>query len=61
LALVVDELRVANWQRSKNARAHNRPKPISPLAKAKPIGHTDRSSAEVQAYLARLNPPHPAA
>lgn len=57
LALVVDELRVANWQRSKDgSKGRNRPTPISPLGKKKPIGHTDRSPAEVQAYLARLNP-----
>lgn len=58
LALAVDELRTANWQRTKDgAKNRNRPKPISPLKKApgKQIGKTDRSPAEVAAYLQRLH------
>ena len=57
LAFVVDELRTANWQRSKDgSKNRNRPKPISPLrtASGKRIGKTDRSPAEVKAYLDRL-------
>lgn len=59
LALVVDDLRLANWQRSRDgARNRNRPKPISPITQKQlpRTGHTDRSPGEVQAYLRRLNP-----
>jgi hypothetical protein len=58
LALVVDELRLANWQRS-GTKKRKRPKPISPLAAKTGVRHgrTDRSPVEVQAYLAALNPP----
>jgi hypothetical protein len=57
LFMVVDELRVANWQR--RGKRSNRPKPISPLAKkGKRYGHTDRSPEEVAAYLARFDPAH---
>jgi hypothetical protein len=59
LAMVVDELRVANWQRSKDgARNRNKPKRISPLAKmpGHRYGRTDCSPDEVIAYLRRLNP-----
>jgi len=57
LALVVDELRIANWQRT--GRRRGRPKPISPLATAKRqqrIGRTTRSPAEVLAVLRRVGP-----
>lgn len=58
LALVHDQLAVANWQRTKaGSKGRNKPKPISPLAsRAKRYGKTDRSPEEVKAYLARLNP-----
>lgn len=59
LALIVDELRVANWQRSKDgARNRNRPKRISPLTKkpGRRYGRTSRTPEEVAAYLQRLNP-----
>lgn len=58
LALVLDELRTANWQRTKDgAKGRNRPKPISPLRKApgKRIGRTDRSPAQIAAWLDRLH------
>lgn len=54
--LLVDELRVANWQRTKDGqKGRNKPKPISPLAKKPGIrtGRTDRTPAEVQKLLAR--------
>lgn len=54
--LAVDELRTANWQRSKDGQKNrNKPKPISPLAKQPGIrtGRTDRSPADVQRMLAR--------
>ncbi|MDX3555279.1 DUF5361 domain-containing protein [Streptomyces europaeiscabiei] len=56
LFLAVDELRTANWQRTKDGqKGRNRPKPISPLATKPGIrtGRTDRSPREVQALLAR--------
>lgn len=56
---MVDELRIANWQRSKNgAKGVNRPKRISPLAKkqGKRYGKTDKSPAEVLEALAHLRP-----
>lgn len=59
LAMVVDQLAVANWQRSKDgSRGRNRPKPISPLAKNRGTRHgkTTRSPDEVIAHLRRLNP-----
>lgn len=55
LALVFDQLALANWQRT--GKKANRPKPISPLAKrGKRWGKTDRPPDEVKAFLARLNP-----
>ncbi|MER7833474.1 DUF5361 domain-containing protein [Streptomyces sp. NPDC095602] len=57
--LLLDELRIANWQRSKDgAKGRNRPKPTSPLAQGAGvrIGRTDRSPAEVQALLAQYGP-----
>lgn len=59
LALVHDQLALANWQRSRDGRRNqNRPKPLSPLSKpaGTRYGKTDRSPEEVIAYLARLNP-----
>lgn len=57
--MIVDELRVANWLRSKDgAKGRNRPKRISPLAK-KPgtrIGRTTRSPREVMDLLRRIGP-----
>lgn len=57
LAMVVDELRLANWQRTKEgSKNRNRPKPISPLApKGRRIGKTNKSFAEVKDYLDRLH------
>lgn len=56
LALIVDELRVANWQRT--GKRTGRPKRISPLARTREtrIGRTDRSPAEVLAVLRRVGP-----
>lgn len=57
LALIHDHVAVANWQRQKNARRRQRPKPLSPLAKrGKQYGKTDRDPDEVKAYLARFGP-----
>ncbi|MEU2180116.1 DUF5361 domain-containing protein [Streptomyces thermolilacinus] len=57
--LVLDELRIANWQRSRDgAKGRNRPRPTSPLAKSTGVrtGRTDRSPADVQALLAQYGP-----
>jgi hypothetical protein len=56
LAIAVDRLTAANWQRSKaGQKGTNRPKPISPLAKRGiSYGRTDRDPEEVKAFLARL-------
>lgn len=60
LFLILDELRVANWQRSKDGQKNrNRPKRSSPLAqKPKKVGSVDeeRSDADVAAMLARYGP-----
>jgi hypothetical protein len=59
LFLTVDDLRVANWQRTKDAqRGRNRPKPISPLAKKPGVhtGRTDKTPGEVQRMLVRYGP-----
>lgn len=59
LALVHDQLAVANWQRSKDgAKGRNRPKPLSPLRKpaGARYGKTDKSPDEVKALLARYGP-----
>lgn len=59
LALVHDQLAVANWQRSKDgSKGRNRPKPLSPLAK-KPAtetryGRPQVSQTEVLSMLRRL-------
>ena len=59
LALIIDELRIANWQRTKDgAKGHNRPKPFSPLVKKagqKKYGKTNLSNAEVIDYLDKLH------
>lgn len=60
--MVVDELRIANWQRTKEGRkGTNSPKRISPLAKkpGKRYGRTNKSPTEVIAVLARLRPRQP--
>lgn len=54
LMLIIDTLREANWQRSKDgSKNRNRPKPVSPLAKrGKRIGNANgRSNTEVLALL----------
>lgn len=59
LALIHDQLAIANWQRSRDGqRGSNRPKPISPLAAKNQTryGKTDRDPEEVKAFLRRLNP-----
>ncbi|MDH2392311.1 DUF5361 domain-containing protein [Streptomyces sp. HNM0663] len=59
LYLAVDELRQANWQRSKDGtKGRNRPKPLSPLARrpGKRTGRTDLQPAQVQQLLAGLGP-----
>lgn len=59
LFLVVDELRVSNWLRTKDGpKGRNRPKRLSPLARpvGKKTGRTDRSPREVAALLARYGP-----
>jgi hypothetical protein len=64
LALAVDELRTANWMRSKDgAHNRNRPKPISPMSKrgGKRYGKTDRPPHEVMALLERYGPKKAAA
>lgn len=56
--MIVDELRTANWQRSKDGtKNRNRPKRISPLARKPGIryGRTSRPTEEVIAYLDRLH------
>ncbi|MET9953504.1 DUF5361 domain-containing protein [Streptomyces sp. NPDC006339] len=60
LFLSLDELRVANWLKSKDgAKGRNRPKPVSPLARKPGLrtGRTDRSPAEVMALLRRHRTP----
>ncbi|WP_049566890.1 DUF5361 domain-containing protein [Streptomyces sp. SBT349] len=61
LFLVVDELRLATWLRTKDgAKGRNRPKRISPLAKPEGTRHGSipqgRTPAEVRALLARHGP-----
>lgn len=58
LALIHDQLAVANWQRA-GGRKSKRPKPISPLLR-RPVtkyGQTSRTPEEVKAYLAQFGPP----
>jgi hypothetical protein len=59
MALAVDALRIANWQRSKDGQKGTRkPKPISPLARRggrnEQYGKTTADPDEVKAYLGRL-------
>jgi hypothetical protein len=57
LFLAVDELRTANWQRTKDGQKNrNRPKPFSPLAKkpGKRTGRTDRDPAAVMRLLKKV-------
>ena len=62
LFLVVDELRVANWQRSKDgSKGRRKPKRISPLAqgeeRSESYGNTEgREPEEVASMLARFGP-----
>lgn len=59
LMLVLDELRTANWQRSKHGqRGTNRPTRVSPLAKSSGarFGGTSRPPEQVAAYLASIGP-----
>ncbi|MFE5021397.1 DUF5361 domain-containing protein [Streptomyces sp. NPDC056690] len=59
LMLVLDELRVHTWQRTKDgSKGRNRPKPVSPLAHrpGARTGRTTRRPAEVRALLARHAP-----
>lgn len=61
LALVHDQLAIANWQRSKDgSKGRNRPKPVSPLAKQRGgsirHGRTDQSPEQVKALLATRGP-----
>lgn len=54
LYLALDELRTANWQRTKDGQKNrNRPKPVSPLAKkpGKRTGRTDKEPADVMRLL----------
>ena len=58
LALLFDQLAIANWQRSKDGK-HNRarPKPLSPLAgNKKRYGRTNRDPQQVMAFLASIGP-----
>jgi len=57
LMLILDELRVANWQRSKHGqKGTNRPQRVSPLARKPGVryGRTDRPPEQVAAYLASI-------
>lgn len=61
LFLLVDELRIANWQRSKDgSRGTNRPKRISPLAQPKGTVYGGKPSKwtdeQKRAYLDRIGP-----
>lgn len=59
LALVHDQLAIANWQRTKDgSKGKRKPRPISPLAKrGQRHGKVDRSPDEVKRYLAQFGPP----
>jgi hypothetical protein len=62
LFLAVDELRVANWLRTKDGvKGRNRPPRLSPLARpaGRRSGRTDRAPHEVAALLARYGPARP--
>lgn len=56
LALAVDAMRIANWQRSKDgSKASKRPKPISPLAQQKkPMQRGDTGGQSRAAVVAIL-------
>jgi hypothetical protein len=57
--LLLDELRTANWQRTKDGQKNrNRPKPASPLAKKRGIrtGRTDQDPADVMRLLKKVGP-----
>lgn len=54
LALILDELRNANWQRS--GKKSGRPKPVHPLPVPKRSTGQERSFEEIAAYLDQFNP-----
>lgn len=60
LALVHDQLAIANWQRSKDGvKGRNRPTPLSPLARQQRgvrWGRTSRNPEQVKALLAQIGP-----
>lgn len=59
LFLAVDELRHANWQRTKDGqKGRRKPKPISPLAKKPGLrtGRTNKAPAQVQQLLKTVGP-----
>jgi hypothetical protein len=59
LAITVDALQIANWQRSKDgATGRNRPSPIPRpgLRTGDRVGKTSRTPEEVRAYLAQFRP-----
>jgi len=60
LMLVLDELRVANWQRSKDGqKGTNRPTRVSPLAnpqRRRPRAAGRLTPEQKAAYLARIGP-----
>jgi hypothetical protein len=63
LMLITDELRTANWMRSKDgAKNRNRPKPLSPLNKRGRevrYGHTDADPETAMRMLAKFGPRPP--
>lgn len=66
VALAVDALRTANWQRTKDGqRNRNRPNPVSPLSRPQGTRYgakkTTISPEKTRAYLDRIGPrPRPA-
>lgn len=58
LMIAVDELRTANWMRSKDgSRNRNRPKPLSPLAQGKDKKHgTATPAPQAIAMLSQYGP-----
>lgn len=59
LFLILDELRIQTWQRTKaGAKNRDRPKPTSPLAKkpGRTVGGTDVPQEQVREWLAAIGP-----
>jgi hypothetical protein len=60
LALIIDGLREANWQRANQFSKHPS-RPPTPLPRPgvvrRALGRTSMTSAQVKAFLARFNPP----